>query len=153
MDAEIFLKPGHLINRAARLFFRLGEGRFHALGLAIAQMPVLGALKDGTSLPQKELARLARIEQPTMAQLLARMERDGLIRRIPDPEDKRSSLISLTPLALRKLPQARELLVWGNTVALQGFTDREIATLSRLMKRVVNNLITAVDATEGDDVK
>ena len=130
MDAEIFLKPGHLINRATRLFFRWGEGRFHSLGLALAQLPVLGALKEGASLPQKELARLAQIEQPTMAQLLARMERDGLIRRKPDPVDKRSSLISLTPPALKKLPQARELLLEGNRVALAGFSEREIATLS-----------------------
>ena len=31
-----------------------------------------------------------------MAQMLVRMERDGLIRRAPDPADGRSSLVSLT---------------------------------------------------------
>jgi DNA-binding MarR family transcriptional regulator len=100
---------------------------------------VLYALKDGASLTQKELARLVRIEQPTMAQLLSRMERDGLVRRTDNPDDKRSSLISLTPLALRKLPLARAILSEGNKEALKGFTDREIATLSRLLLRVVRN--------------
>lgn len=140
MDPEIFSKPGHWINRAARLHLRLGEPKLQQLGLAVAQLPVLGALKDGRSLSQTELARLVRIEQPTMAQLLARMERDGLIRRTPDPEDKRSSLISLTPAAIRKIPLARSLILKANEVSLEGFSEREIATLTRLLQRVVQNL-------------
>ena len=67
------------------------------------------------------------------------MERDGLVRRTDNPEDKRSSLISLTPSALAKLPQARAILSEGNQEALKGFTEREIATLSRLLLRVVEN--------------
>lgn len=31
-----------------------------------------------------------------MAQLIARMERDGIVRREPDPRDGRSSLVFLT---------------------------------------------------------
>lgn len=145
MDAEIFRKPGHLINRAARLLVRWGDVRFQELGLAIAQLPVLAALKDGSSLPQKELARLAHTEQPTMAQLLARMERNGLIRRTPDLVDKRSSLVSLTPAALKKLPRARTVLLTGNQEALVGFSEREIATLCRLLERVIHNLQQADD--------
>jgi DNA-binding MarR family transcriptional regulator len=139
VDEDIFRRPGHLINRLARLSFRWTEERFQPLGLSTGQVPVLYALKDGASLTQKELARLVRIEQPTMAQLLSRMERDGLVRRTDNPDDKRSSLISLTPLALRKLPLARAILSEGNKEALKGFTDREIATLSRLLLRVVRN--------------
>lgn len=140
MNPEILANPAHLISRAARLLIRRGEEPFHALGLAVAQVPVLAALRDGLSLPQKELARLAQTEQSSMAQLLARMERDGLIRCTPDPKDKRSRLISLTPAALEKLPAARALLIEGNAGALRGFTEREIATLSRLLRRVVENL-------------
>ena len=79
--------PGHLISRSARMMVRWGEARFQSLGISAAQVPVPGALKNGTSLTRKEPAELARIEQPTMAQLLARMERDGLIRRTKNPED------------------------------------------------------------------
>jgi MarR family transcriptional regulator for hemolysin len=140
VDAEIFRMPGHLISRTARLMARLGDERFQPLGLAIAQLPVFGALKDGASLTQKELAKMAQIEQPTMAQLLARMERDGLILRTANPDDKRSSLISLTPLALKKIPKARAILLEGNAEILEGFSDREVATLCRLLLRIVKNL-------------
>ena len=119
-------------------------GAFHG-----AMARVIYALKDGASLTQKELARLVRIEQPTMAQLLSRMERDGLVRRTDNPDDKRSSLISLTPLALRKLPLARAILSEGNKEALKGFTDREAsATLSRLLLRVVKEASDSEIAAE-----
>jgi MarR family transcriptional regulator for hemolysin len=56
---------------------------------------VLVALQDGRASTQRDLARFAKIEQqPPMAQMLARMKRDGLIQRAPDPADGRSSRIS-----------------------------------------------------------
>jgi MarR family transcriptional regulator, transcriptional regulator for hemolysin len=143
MDPDLSLSPGFLINRSSRLALRWAEEHFRPLGLAVAQMPVLYALKDGSSLTQRQLANLAQIEQPTMAQLLGRMERDGLIRRSPNPEDKRSSLISLTPAALKRLPKAQALLAEGRRDMLEGFSDREIATLCELMQRVLGNLAAA----------
>ncbi len=140
MDAEIFRMPGHLISRSARLLVRWGDPRFQKLGLAIAQVPVLYALRDGAALTQKQLASLARIEQPTMAQLLGRMERDGLIRRSANPDDQRSSLISLTKHAQKRLPRAKAILLEGNAQALRGFTEEEIAGLCGLLGRVVKNL-------------
>src|SRR6185312_17549941 len=92
------------INRASRLLLRLHEGRLRALGFGMGQLPVLIALEDGGALPQKELAQIARVEQPTMAEMLARMERDGVIEREPNPEDKRGSLTSLTRSARARLP-------------------------------------------------
>jgi len=140
VDEDIFRRPGHLINRLARLSLRWTEERLQPLGLSTGQIPVLYLLRDGAALTQKELARLVRIEQPTMALLLARMERDGLIRRTDNPNDKRSSLISLTTFGLKKLPLARAVLSEGNKEALKGFTDREITTLSKLLLRALRNL-------------
>jgi len=61
------------------------EPRRVELGLAAAQLPVFGAVKAHGPLSQKDLAVLLRVEQPSMAQLLSRMERAGLIERKADP--------------------------------------------------------------------
>lgn len=153
MDADLFRTPGHLINRLSKLSLRWADERFQRLGLAAAQMPVLYALKDGASSTQTELARMAHIEQPTMAQLLVRMERDGLIRRAANPDDKRSSLVSLTPRALKQLPAAREVLREGNKLALEGFTEREVETLIRLLQRVLKNVEPMVEQSETDRLR
>ncbi|MBB5326968.1 MarR family winged helix-turn-helix transcriptional regulator [Tunturiibacter gelidoferens] len=153
MDADLFRTPGHLINRLSKLSLRWADERFQRIGLAAAQMPVLYALKDGATSTQTELARMAHIEQPTMAQLLGRMERDGLIKRAANPEDKRSSLVSLTPLAVKKLPAAREVLREGNKLALEGFTEREIETLTKLLLRLLKNVEPMAEQSEVDRLR
>ena len=137
---ELFRRPGHLINRLAKLSLQWTEKRLQPLGLSTGQIRVFFMLSKGTAQTQKDLARLVRIEQPTMAQLLARMERDGLIYRSGNPDDKRSSLVSLTPLAEKMLPAAFKVLSDGNAQALKGFTDQEVANLSKLLLRVLRNL-------------
>jgi MarR family transcriptional regulator for hemolysin len=132
--------PGHYISRLARGMARVGDARLRELGFATAQLPVLGALADGSERSQAELARGARVEQPTMAQLLARMERDGLIRRVPDPNDKRSSLVSLTEEARARLPVGRDVLVQGNREATKGLSPEEVETLIGLLERVLANV-------------
>ncbi|MDR6900934.1 MarR family transcriptional regulator [Rhizobium miluonense] len=140
MDWDLFDTPAPLINMASRAFSRLGERRVRALGFNIGQLPVLYLLRNGAQMSQKDLAKFAKIEQPSMAQMLARMERDGLIRRTPDPADGRSSLVSLTEAAVAKLPAARQALEEGRDRVLSGFSADEVQTLVQLMRRLNQNL-------------
>ena len=137
---DLFDTPAPLVNMASRALLRLAERRLKPLGFSAGQVPVLYLLRDGGALPQKELARLTGVEQPSMAQMLARMERDALVRRTPDPHDRRSSLMSLTEAALAKLPALREALQQGRDALLQGFSDDEVATLCGLLRRLNGNL-------------
>lgn len=132
--------PGHYFSRIARGLSRVGDARLRDLGLATAQLPILTALKDGAQLSQKQLAHWAKVEQPTMAQMLSRMERDGLIQRTPDPNDRRSSLISLTKTALERLPAGRAVLRQGNADMTKGLTSEEVDTLVVLLRQVLANI-------------
>jgi MarR family transcriptional regulator, transcriptional regulator for hemolysin len=145
---DVLSTPGHLISLAARGFVRLSEARLKPLGFGVGHLPVLVALQDGQAGSQRDLARFARIEQPSMAQMLARMERDGLICRAPDPADGRSSHISLTETAQSRLPQACAILFQGNRDALSGFTDEEATLLVGLLTRLIANLDRVASADE-----
>lgn len=140
-----YLEPIRQVNQAARKINRIGEARLRRnTGFGIGQIPVLAALRNGNSLQQVELAQLAGIEQPSMAAILKRMERDGLIERVANPMDKRSHLLKLTKLARSRLGDAHTIMVQGNKEALKGFSLDEITTLISLMKRVNNNLDEAL---------
>jgi MarR family transcriptional regulator for hemolysin len=134
------LTPSALINRSSRLLMRLGDARLRSLGLSVSQLFVLMTLRDGSELSQKELAQRARVEQPTMAEMLRRMQRDHLVKRARDPSDRRGSLISLSKPTLAKIPRALDLLMQGNDEALAGLSEREVQTLSELLTRVLANL-------------
>jgi DNA-binding MarR family transcriptional regulator len=146
LDLEVLSTPGHLISLAARGFERLSELRLKPVGFGVGYLPVLVAVKEGKATSQRDLARFARVEQPSMAQMLARMERDELVRRTPDPDDRRSSRVSLTEAARARLPEACAVLFSGNREVLSDFTDREAAQLGELLKRLIKNLDRLIDA-------
>src|SRR4051812_16260548 len=54
-----------------------------------------------------ELASRERIRRPTATRVLARLEEMGLIQRTPDPQDRRSSLVAVTPEASAMLAELR----------------------------------------------
>jgi MarR family transcriptional regulator for hemolysin len=152
MDEDVLSTPGHLISLAARGFARLSEQRLKPLGFGVGQLPVLVALQNGNASTQRDLARFARVEQPPMAQMLARMERDGLIERTRDPADGRSSRIVLTKAARERMPEAATTLFQGNREALIGFTDAEAVQLVDLLTRLIENLdqIASVESSLRD---
>lgn len=140
MDKDVLSTPGHLISLAARGFARLSEARLKPLGFGVGQLPVLVALQSGVASNQRDLARFAKVEQPPMAQMLSRMERDGVIERTPDPADGRSSQITLTDAARNRMPEAIETLFQGNREALHGFTSAEAEQLVDMLSRLLVNL-------------
>jgi len=131
--------PTLLINQYARVMAKQVDERLRPLGVTASQLPVLVALKGGGRLTQKALAETTGVEQPSMAQLLARMERDGLVRREPSPTDGRSSLVSLTPAAMRKLEPGRAVLKQMDDEACAIFEPAERELLARLLLRLVES--------------
>jgi DNA-binding MarR family transcriptional regulator len=137
---------GFWINRASRLLVREGDARLRPFGLAMSYLPVLRALADGEPHSQKELAYIAGVEQPSMAETLARMERDEMIQREPNPNDRRAALISLTRRSRARFPKAVASLVDGEHKAMSALSDSERVLLRELLRRVVNSL----EAEPGD---
>jgi DNA-binding MarR family transcriptional regulator len=134
---------GYLVNHLARLLAQALRERIEPFGVVPGQFAQLLALYESDGLTQAELCARVQIEQPTMANTLARMERDGLITRTPDPADQRRSLVRLTGRARRLEPDlvtaARDI----NTLATQGLTDDQISTFHTALRAAVANLETA----------
>ena len=139
MDALTF-DIGRLINRIHRLSLRTLDARLKVLGISATAIPVLALLKSGQAMTQKELADSIGTEQPTMAQLLNRMERDGLVSRIPNPADGRSAHVELTEHAIGLLPRARRTLEESQRLVQAGMTQKELATLQLLLQRYLANV-------------
>jgi MarR family transcriptional regulator, transcriptional regulator for hemolysin len=135
--------PAFWINRASKALLRLFDARLRPFGFAMSHLPVLGVLAGGRSLSQTDLARAARVEQPSMAETLARMVRDGVVQREPNPSDKRGTLFSMTRRSRARLSKAKEALMEANREAMAGLSDEEMVLLRQLMERLVRNLESA----------
>ena len=133
---------GYMTNLAARLFAREVDRKVRELGVSAGYLPVFFALAAGKALTQTALANVAAIEQPTMAATLTRMERDGLVQRRPDPNDGRSSLISLTPAAQKKVRAVEAAVSKVNDRALSGLSDKERAAFMTALDAIIRSLQT-----------
>ena len=131
---------GYMTNLAARLFARAVHQNVRDLGVSAGYLPVLFALATDKTLTQTALAKVAAIEQPTMAATLTRMERDGLVLRQPDPLDGRSSLISLTPSAMKKVKAVEAAVSEINERALSGLTEKERVAFMAALEAIVRAL-------------
>ncbi len=131
---------GYLVNHAARLLERALAAEVVPHGAWPAFFPVLLALWEEDGRTQAELVRLVDVEQPTLANTLRRMERDGLVRRTPDPADRRAARIHLTARG-RAL---EEPLTQGarrvNERALRGLDAAQRAALLAALRQLIGNL-------------
>jgi DNA-binding MarR family transcriptional regulator len=112
---------GYLINHLARIFAQALAREIKPLGLAPGQFMVLLVLWHEDGLTQRDLVSRLDVEQATLANTLARMERDGLVRRAPHPSDGRAQVIRLTARA-RQLEAAA-------TKAADGINRRMLAAI------------------------
>ncbi|MCF3934508.1 MarR family transcriptional regulator [Acuticoccus sp. M5D2P5] len=131
---------GYLANHCARLFVLAFAARIQPFGLVAGQFPVLLELWDTDGLTQKELVERTDVEQATMANTLARMERDGLIRRTPHPSDRRAQLVWLSDRAKMIKDPVISAAIEQNDIALGRLSDAEQELFIALLRRVVDTL-------------
>lgn len=100
-------------------------------GLSPTQAAALATIDRCGPITPSELAAHERVQRPTIARLLARMEDDGLVARAPDPSDGRSSLISITPDGHALLESVRSRKDAFLAQRMEGLDAQERATLER----------------------
>ncbi len=109
-------------------------------GVMPAQFPVLRVLYRLETSTQMELARLCGVEQPSMAATLVRMEKAGLIVRVPDPEDARRRLVRLTPHGEEVLHIMTDAAHDVYDEAVAGLSDAEVDQFLAVCARLSENL-------------
>jgi DNA-binding MarR family transcriptional regulator len=131
---------GFQVNLLARLMEHALRDQISPFAVVPGQFAQLLSLYQEDGLTQAQLCERVRIEQPTMAKTLARMERDGLIDRLPDPVDGRRSRVTLTKRARDieddLIAAARRV----NAAATRRLTKSQIATFMETMDAIIGNL-------------
>lgn len=131
---------GYRVNHLARALSRALGARIAPLGVVPGQFAQLLALYERDGLTQAELCALLQVEQPTMAKTLGRMERDGLVVRVPDPEDGRRWLVLLTARAVAIADQLVDAARDGNAAALRGLDQERVTAFLDTLGVMIANL-------------
>jgi DNA-binding MarR family transcriptional regulator len=117
---------------------RLSVGRLarrlrqESLGeLTPSQRSVLATLERNGPLRMSDLAAIERVTPPSMTGIVGRLEDKQFVERVPNPDDARSTVVQITPIALGILAETRKKRTAFLASRLGRMSDTEISLLSQ----------------------
>jgi len=131
---------GFLLAKTHRAMRRWLVPQLGPLGVTYEQFKVLNALCEEDDLSQNDLAGRVTTDKTSLARTLVRMEKAGLICRVPDTADSRIRRVSPTRIGREIQAQIVTLREAGLGKAVQGLTSKEVVALKRLLRKVCDNM-------------
>jgi DNA-binding MarR family transcriptional regulator len=104
---------------------------------------VLHAALDEEAGTQREVARRLGIDRTVMTYLLDDLERAGLLRRTPDPLDRRARRLAVTPAGRERLVELQERMAGVEEGLLDGLPDDERRVVRHGLRRIAERLASA----------
>jgi len=132
-----------LLHRSAALWRNRLDERLRPWGMTQTTWRALWILcSDAERYNQRSLAARLNIETPTLVHIVDRMENLGLLRRVPDTQDRRQKYIEITDAgrALAAEIEGEVLAVRGQM--LDGIEAAELAQALTLLGRLLDNAET-----------
>lgn len=138
----MFMQPpiGRHLHRVARI---VQKGFDAALENAGGSMPVwliLLSVKVKDFDTQRELAREIGIEDPTLTHHLDLMERDGLVKRTRDPDNRRAIRVELTAKGEQMFEHLREAAKTYDRQIRRGISPDDVDRVRELLTRIAENV-------------
>ncbi len=127
------------MRTADMLFDRIGR-LLRPLGVSAAGGLVLGLLRDNGPLSPSELGERLIVTRATVTGIVDSLERGGFVRRSPNPADRRSLLVEITPEGLEAVRQVRTLIHRHERDWMNALTDEELGTYIELLHRIQDGL-------------
>jgi DNA-binding MarR family transcriptional regulator len=128
---------GFLFAKATQRWNELLQERFCAAGWGAVRPSygsILVPLFEEDALRMGELARQARLSKQTMTTMVRLLERDGLVRREPDPHDGRAYRVILTAKARTFEPVAQRTLSELGALAQDRLGERRLVSVKHALK-------------------
>jgi DNA-binding MarR family transcriptional regulator len=127
---------GYLIRRAQQAHVATWQ-REVSTEVTSVQFGVLNVLAGAPGASQQHLVERLDLDRSTIADIVARLERRGLIERIRDGSDKRRNVLYMTPQGETELATLLPRVARVDDVLTRGLTDPEKAELRRLLTEVL----------------
>jgi DNA-binding MarR family transcriptional regulator len=136
----LYGRPGFLIRRAHQIAQALFEEEASETGLTASQMGALTVVFARGPLDQIGLARAMGVDRSTAGLVLKNLAQNDYINRIPDPEDRRRNLVTITELGLQALRQVQPAALAVKERLLAAFIPAEADEFVRLLTKLVNSM-------------
>ena len=132
---------GLQLTRTAKVLSRALDDALATVGGTLPLWQVLVTVKARPGGNQREFAAAMGVEGPTLTHHLNRMERDGLVTRRRDPENRRAHVVALTDDGEAAFRRLRSAVAKFDGQLRTGIGDAEVAQLAGLLERLRANVV------------
>lgn len=101
---------------------------------------ILHLLSKHNGLTQQQMAQMLGIRPQSASEAVTSLEEQGLISRSPNPQDRRSYLLFITPEGLEREMQIKAQLQENACRIFEPLSEEEKNTLQQLLQKVVSAL-------------
>lgn len=130
--------PGHLVRRLQQVAVRLFAETL-ADELTPVQFAALAALAREPGMDQAALSASIGYDRATIGGVIDRLQRRGLLERVPDPADRRLKRVHLTAAGERLLALSLPIVAAVQQRLMAPLTEREQASFERICRKLLDH--------------
>ncbi|MET0426058.1 MAG: MarR family transcriptional regulator [Actinoplanes sp.] len=128
---------GYLLKHANLKLTALTDAALQPFGIDSKDFGMLRVLAHREPASQLQVAQTLGIDRTTMVALLDALERKGIVRRRPDPGDRRKNVVELTEPGLAAYDSAEAAYREAETAFLAGISPSASSQLRRTLRALV----------------
>ena len=133
---------GFIINRTAKAFVKALDSELrHKTGVTIGQWKVMVMLVNQNGLTQKETADRLGLEGPTLIPIIDKMEKEGLVIRKIDSDDRRNNRIYRTENADELWDKMLKCALKIRQISVKDIPEKNINIMRNVLEKICQNLI------------
>jgi DNA-binding MarR family transcriptional regulator len=126
-----------ILYRKSRIYF---ERELEPLGIGSGEVKIFTYLAQEPGATQHEITEYFKLDKGTVSYFIQKMDKSGYIRKVSDPEDRRSSKLYLTQKAQKKEKEIKRIFQGWTQMLLNGFAEEEKNDAFEILERMIENV-------------
>ena len=137
-DRRLYEKPGHLIRRLQQISLALFMDETRGFDVTPVQYSAILAIRLHPGIDQTALCNIVAIDRSTIGDVVGRLERKKLIRRMPGAQDRRTKLLTITAAGRKLLDDIEPAVQATQKRILEPLTAKERKLLVEMLEKLVH---------------
>lgn len=134
---ELYSCINFLLSAAQHTVFQYLNEQLSPYNITPAQYGVLNCLWKEGCLTPKQIGEILYLEASSISSILDRMQKNDLIERNIDPDNRRAILVSATQKAKDLQKSIEKIIADMNEYFLEGFSDEEKSALLKALHTII----------------
>jgi MarR family transcriptional regulator, lower aerobic nicotinate degradation pathway regulator len=136
-EQDIYSKPGHLIRRLQQIAVAIFMEETAAFDITPVQYSALLAVRNHDGIDQTTLMKIIAFDRSTIGEVMKRLEKKRLVKRVTSASDRRTRLLTITPSGRKLLARVKKAVDAAQDKIVAPLSAQERAEFMRMMHKLV----------------